>query len=344
MTGAVRARLRRPRPWRAGSWRARGWLGVALLLAACAGSGEGAAGAAPNAAPDSAALEASEEAPEEAPMDRAGRGAEARPAPRVPDALHLAGAVPDGRYVVAPVREGGVVEGRVIAGGGVRGMVRGMVRELVRGVARDTSIVPTHDLAVCRPFTETRIPGREGGVGEAVVWLAGVRTGPADTGSMRPRLELDGCRLYPRVQRVRQGSTLQVASRDAMASQLRFTADGAPGGMMGGMSDGSTGQGGALSPLALVSFTDAGQVVPVEGVTRTPGVVRVRDDRHPWVMAVLAVAPHPWVAVTEPDGAFRFADVPPGEYTLVVWQEALGTRTQPLRVEPGVTVRLTMGF
>ena len=164
-------------------------------------------------------------------------------------------------------------------------------------------------------------------MGDAVVWLAGVRTGPADTSTWRPRLELDGCRLQPRVQRVRVGSTVQVASYDAMSSRLRFTADADP-----------------AQPLALVSFTDAGQVVPVEGLTRTPGIVRVRDDRHPWVLGVLAVAPHPWVAVTQPDGRFRFDAVPPGRYTLVVWQEALGTRTQPLRVEPGVTVRLTVDY
>ena len=43
-------------------------------------------------------------------------------------------------------------------------------------------------------------------------------------------------------------------------------------------------------------------------------------------------------------GEAIFDAVPPGRYTLVVWQEALGTRTQPLRVEPGVTVRLTVDY
>jgi hypothetical protein len=283
-----------------------------VLLAGCRSGGEVSRA---DSATAGAAVAGERAGPEVAAMDRAGREIGARAEPDAPPALALANAVAGGPYTTGAVRDGGVVEGRITD------------RQPGRGVARDSSIVPTHDLAACRPFTETRVPSRDRGVGEAVVWLAGVHGGPADTASLRPRLELDGCRLHPRVQRVRVGSTVQVASYDAMTSRLRFTADADP-----------------TRPLALVSFTDAGQVVPVEGLTRAPGIVRVRDDRHPWVLAVLAVAPHPWVAVTEPDGAFRFADVPPGRYTLVVWQEALGTRTHPLRVEPGVTVRLTVDY
>jgi hypothetical protein len=290
----------------------RGVLCAAVLLAGCTRLGEGTRA-------DSASAEASGASErggrEVVAVDRAGRDVAARAEPGAPAELALSGAVAGGRYATGAVPDGGVVEGRITD------------RQPGRAVARDRSVVPTHDLDVCRPFTETRVPSRDRGVGEAVVWLAGVRTGPADTTTLRPRLELDGCRLYPRVQRVRVGSTVQVASYDAMSSRLRFTADANP-----------------VQPLALVSFTDAGQVVPVEGLTRTPGIVRVRDDRHPWVLGVLAVAPHPWVAVTEPDGRFRFDAVPPGRYTLVVWQEALGTRTQPLRVEPGVTVRLTVDY
>ena len=311
MTGAGRARA--SSGWRG---RPRGVLCAAVLLAGCRAGGDVPRADATTADSAVAGAAAGEQVgPAVAAMDRAGRESGARAEPDAPPALALANAVAGGRYTTGVVPDGGVVEGRITD------------RQPGRGVARDRSIVPTHDLAVCRPFTETRVPSGAGGVGEAVVWLAGVRTGPTDTTSLRPRLELDGCRLRPRVQRVRVGSTLQVASYDAMTSRLRFTADADP-----------------ARPLALVSFTDAGQVVPVEGLTRAPGIVRVRDDRHPWVLAVLAVAPHPWVAVTEPDGAFRFDNVPPGRYTLVVWQEALGTRTQPLRVEPGVTVRLTVDY
>lgn len=250
-----------------------------------------------------------------APRDRAGSVLEARPAPRLSAAWQLANAVSGERYVVRGVVGGATVEGRIT------------VADRRRPFGRDTSIVPTHDLQACRPFTDTRVPNRDGGVGEAVVWLAGVRAGPPDTTAMRARVVLEGCRLVPRVQRVRLGSTLLVGSGDAMSSVLRFSSEMDP-----------------ARSLAEVGFTDAGQVVPVETITRAPGLVRVRDARHPWVSGLLAVAPHPWVAVTEADGAFRFGDVPPGRYTLVVWQEALGMRTQPLRVDASVRVRVTVTY
>ena len=194
------------------------------------------------------------------------------------------------------------------------------------GSPKDTSIAPTHDLAVCRPFSETLLVSRDGGVGDAVVWLNGVGSGPRDDAPRRVRLTLDGCRLSPRVQRMAAGSTLLVNSRDAMMSRLQFTATG------------------EAAPRATLLLSDAGQVVPTAQASAAPGLVRVSDDLHPWVRAWLVVAPHPFVAVTGADGQFRFDGVPPGRYTLHVWHERLGTRDKSVRVEGGVQTRLMMEY
>ena len=206
----------------------------------------------------------------------------------------------------------GMIVGRI--GGGER-------------ASRDTIIVPTHDLAACEPFTQRAVPSAGDGVGNAVVWLVGVASGPADTASRRSALRLAGCRLEPRVQRVPAGSTLMISSRDAMMTRLRFVdVDG----------DGS--------PRTTVLFNDAGQVVPTSDATARGGLIVVRDDLHPWIRAYVAVAPHPFVAVTAADGQFRFDGVPPGRYTLVVWSEALGTRTRELTVTSGVETRIDVKY
>lgn len=194
------------------------------------------------------------------------------------------------------------------------------------GSPKDTSITPTHDLAVCRPFSETLVLSREGGVGDAVVWLSGVDSGPRDDAPRRVRLTLDGCRLSPRVQRIAAGSTVLVNSRDAMMSRLQFTANG------------------EAAPRATLLLSDAGQVVPTAQASAAPGLVRVSDDMHPWVRAWLVVAPHPFVAVTAADGNFRFDGVPPGRYTLHVWHERLGTRDARVRVDGGVQTRLQLAY
>ena len=164
-------------------------------------------------------------------------------------------------------------------------------------------------------------------MGHAVVWLVGVTSGPMPNAPRRASLTLDRCRLEPRVQQVAVGGTLQVISRDAMSSRLRFLDAGGRG-----------------TVRTLVALSDAGQVVPTAEVAFTPGMVEVRDDQHPWIRAWVAVTSHPFVAITEPGGNFRFDSVPPGTYTLVIWQEQLGTRTRALQVVSGVATRIRIAY
>ena len=60
-----------------------------------------------------------------------------------------------------------------------------IVGKVAGGAPRDTSIAPTHDLSVCRPFSESLVPRRDGGIGNSVVWLAGVASGPRDDAPRR---------------------------------------------------------------------------------------------------------------------------------------------------------------
>jgi hypothetical protein len=233
--------------------------------------------------------------------------------PRDSGVLSLARAAggADGRqYRVAPPVSGGVIVGTI---GG--------------GSPRDTSITPTHDLSVCRPFTQSLVPSRDGGVGNSVVWLVGVAAGPRDDAPRRVRVLLDGCRLDPRVQRVAAGGTVMITSRDAMTSRLQFVHVG-----------------GVAASRGTVLFNDAGQVVPTSDAAMAPGLVQIRDDLHPWVRAYLAVTPHPYVAITAADGLFRFDNVPPGRYTLVIWHERFGVKQQRVRVDAQVETRVDLKF
>ena len=184
--------------------------------------------------------------------------------------------------------------------------------------APDTTIVPTHDLRACARFTEPVYPAADGGVGEAVVWLAGVASGRENDMPRRVTMALRDCRLTPRVERIATGGTIIISSHDAIMSRLRFLDIEA-----------------ADSVRATVAMNDDGQVVPLSDPTRAPGLVAIRDDLHPWVRGYLAVAPHPFVAVTEANGRFTFERVPAGTYTLVVWHERFGTKTQPITVGAG---------
>lgn len=68
-----------------------------------------------------------------------------------------------------------------------------------------------------------------------------------------------------------------------------------------------------------------------------PEIVKITCDAHSWMLAWIVVTDDPFVAVTDEKGNFKIENVPPGTYTLEVWQETLGTTTQKVTVEAGKT-------
>jgi len=52
-----------------------------------------------------------------------------------------------------------------------------------------------------------------------------------------------------------------------------------------------------------------------------PGIVRVFCDIHSHMNAFILVFAHRFFAVTDDEGRYKLDDVPPGTYTLVVWNE-----------------------
>ncbi len=78
---------------------------------------------------------------------------------------------------------------------------------------------------------------------------------------------------------------------------------------------------------------------------KQPELLRVDCDLHSWMRGWVMVADHPFYAVTNEQGEFILENVPPGKYTLKVWQESLGNMTQELVVadKGTTTVSVSMG-
>ncbi|MEO7361516.1 MAG: hypothetical protein ABI120_14380, partial [Gemmatimonadaceae bacterium] len=218
-------------------------------------------------------------------------------------------------------------------GVGAHGVINGDVISAT-ALPVDTIVTPNRDSTGCKPFQDVTFPRdrtknprsatrdtSDFAVGNALVWLVGVTHGPRDSQPRRVNLTLDACHFEPRVLVASVGATLIVSHRDDMLTRLRFEDHGR-----------------TSAPRAIIGFTDPGQVVPNSDVLSKPGLVEVRDEKHSWVRGFIAVAPHPFVAVTESNGEFRFDGVPPGSYQLVVWHERLGARVIPVTVEQGHTI------
>ena len=209
---------------------------------------------------------------------------------------------------------------------GAHGTISGSVHRLGT-LPVDTMVVPDRDSTGCRAFQDVTMPVARGArsarndssehdVGNAIVWLVGVTHGPRDVLPRRVNLVLDGCHLEPRVMAAPAGATINMTNRDDMLSKLHFVDHGR-----------------GAAPRATIGFTDPGQVVPSQMPLGRPGLVEITDEKHPWVRGFIAVAPHPFVAVTAADGRFLFEGVPVGEYALVAWHERLGARVMQVRVQ-----------
>jgi len=73
-------------------------------------------------------------------------------------------------------------------------------------------------------------------------------------------------------------------------------------------------------------------------------MVTVQCDVHPWMRAYLGVLDHPHFAVTGADGAFRFPNLPPGDYVVEAWHERFGRRTANVKVGEGETAEVELTF
>ena len=206
------------------------------------------------------------------------------------------------------------------------GTITGVVR-LDGRAPRDSIVRTTADREVCGESVSERVlVDARDRVGEAIVWLDGVRAGKPLPDTRRFELTTERCRLEPRVQAALVGGMLNVKSADPVSHATRFLLAGAD------------------STLELVRQSGAAQLVPTAAPLARPARVEVRCDRHPWATAWIQVFDHPYFAVTRRDGAFRLDSVPSGQYRLVAWHEKLGNREQRVTVEAGEAARVELVF
>lgn len=64
-------------------------------------------------------------------------------------------------------------------------------------------------------------------------------------------------------------------------------------------------------------------------------LTRIKSEIHPWMAAWCHVVDHPYFSVTDGDGEFHIAGLPPGEYVLTAWHEKYGEKKESVKVGSG---------
>ncbi len=201
------------------------------------------------------------------------------------------------KYAEIDVTDGGAITGKVV----------------FNGTVKMKTVLPTKDKKVCGKARKepTVIVGDGGAVKDSVVYLKEVAEGkkwPEDA-SKKPVVDQKSCRFEPHVQVARRGK-IDIINSDPVLHNTH----------------GYYGKRTAFN----VALPEAG--VTVTKVLKRPGTVKIDCDAHGWMLAWVQVVDNPYYFQTGEDGTFSIEDVPPGDYTMVVWQETLGAQEIPVTV------------
>ena len=136
-------------------------------------------------------------------------------------------------------------------------------------------------------------------------------------------LDQKGCRYEPHVFGVRVGQTVEVLNSDATLHNVHAIPQ----------KNGEFNQGTPLKGMKIrETFT-----VPEIGVP-------FKCDVHGWMTSYANIVAHPYFAVTDEAGTFSLPNLPPGTYTIEVWHEKLGTRTQQITIAPKQSAEASFTF
>ncbi len=173
----------------------------------------------------------------------------------------------------------------------------------------------TKDKEVCglHPhFTEDLIVDSGGGIANAVVIVKGAK------GDMKPAdvtFDQKGCDYVPHVLAFEAGSTVKIVNSDGILHNIHTYSEKNPS-----------------FNMAQPKFKKV-----IEQKIEQPEVIKVTCDAHGWMQGWWVATDTPYFAVTDDKGNYSIADVPPGDYTVEVWQEKLGTDDQKVCVKDGAT-------
>jgi plastocyanin len=191
-------------------------------------------------------------------------------------------------------------------------------------VAIDMSMDPACAFATTPNMTEQVLVTDHALANVYVYVKAGIPASNAPAGAAPVVLDQKGCRYVPHVIALQQGGSVEFRNSDPTMHNIHTTP-----------SDGSAAVDVSQGPMGqpqTQKFAAAQTMLPV------------RCNNHPWMNAMINVAPNPYFAVTGVDGRFTIPNLPPGAYTLAAVHETLGEQDIQVTVAAKATAAASFSF
>ena len=168
-------------------------------------------------------------------------------------------------------------------------------------------------------YDESLVVDKKGGIANAVVTIEDIAAGVPMTPLKGVKFDQKSCDYVPHVLAMPRGSTVDIVNSDGILHSVRTESKKNP-------------------PLDMAQPGFKHDIVTAP--LKHPEAIHVSCDAHNWMHGWWYVAANPYYAVTGADGSFAINDIPPGSYTLKVWQEKLGTQTRKVTVAPDRTAQV----
>ena len=170
----------------------------------------------------------------------------------------------------------------------------------------------------CKPgpesLSETQIVSADKGLKNVFVYVKdGLGNAVYETPAKPVVLDQSGCRYEPHVFGVFVGQPVEIKNSDPTLHNVHAIPKS--------NTEFNFGQPDDKAPIITKTFDK-----PEIGMS-------FRCDVHGWMAAYGGVLSHPFFAVSKADGTYEIKGLPAGTYTIEVWHERLGTRTQTVTVD-----------
>ena len=208
------------------------------------------------------------------------------------------------------------------------GTIKGVIRYVGKKPARkpidmseDPACVEAHK---GKAYDESLVVSSNGSLANAFVYIEkGLEGKTFEIPSTPVTIDQRGCWFRPRILGIQTGQALQVVNSDPVTHNIHP--------MPGINREWNHSQGPGDEPIS-------------RKFLKPEVMIRVKCNIHSWMHTFIGVLDHPYYAVSNDDGSFTLANLPPGTYTLAVWQEKLGTQRQQITVTEGQSAVANVTF
>ncbi len=170
--------------------------------------------------------------------------------------------------------------------------------------------------------TETVVTGAGNALENVVVYVSAGAADDATPPSQAVKFDQKGCQYIPHVLAFEVNQPLEIANDDQTSHNIH--------------------------PLAKVNHewnkSQPPGTPPITEKYDKAEFIPVKCNIHPWMHGNFAVLKNSHYAITEGEGGFSLANLPPGKYSITAWHESYGDQTQDVTISGNETKSVNFVF